>query len=367
MEMDIITGYGDFLKLKGAWNALLSRSDVNHPYMTHEWMDCWWQVHGKENGLYIPAFREDGEITALAPCMITKTKFRGLPARALTFIASNYSNDSGFIMAGKDRPLAEAMLLHLLDGGSNGYDILFLDYLPNGSVTEGLLREVLSERGTKHLAFAGNSSPYIPLEGTWEKYFEARPSKLRTKIRSNARKFEELGDYSIEKYTSENIAGAMDLVLEISRNTWKYKEGTAIANSSDNMAFYTCFAQAAAASGWTSIWVLKLKENPIAFSYSMLYDNRMYAYKNGYKQEFRELSPSEFLHTEIIKQCLESGVAEYNWLGMNEDYKMKWTSLCREHTRYWIFPGGMYSSLLYAFEDRVINNLKALRAYQGSR
>jgi CelD/BcsL family acetyltransferase involved in cellulose biosynthesis len=141
---------------------------------------------------------------------------------------------------------------------------------------------------------------------------------------------------------------------EISRASWKFREKTAIVNSDEKSRFFKELTEMLAASGWLNIWILTIADKPAAFAYNVRYKNRIYAMEIGYSDAHAQLSPSEFLNTEAIKECFDTGVTEYDWLGDALPFKMKWTSLTREHSKYWIFNNTVYGKLLYGVEQMCV-------------
>ena len=346
MNIELVNNYSDFSKLRQYWNDLLSKSDSDFPFMTYEWIEFWWSLYGVDKEMLIVTVKENDQLIAIAPFMRSKISWLGFPVTAITFIANGHCNRAALITC-SDKPDLFWDILNYINHFEYSYDIMYLDYIVKDSSTYKHLVRTLQAHEIKYHENNEDRSPYIAISGTWEQYFKGRSSKFRHKINHTQKIFDQLNNYKITKYTADNIDEAMDQVMEISRNSWKFKQNTALANKKENLLFYPALAKKASDLGWLNIWILKIGNKPAAFSFNLLFKGKIYAKKIGYSEEFAPLSPSEFLNTAIIKEGFSSSLIEYDWLGKDDSYKMRWTSLTRQHLKYWIFTGTLYGKILY--------------------
>ncbi|MHB9154863.1 MAG: GNAT family N-acetyltransferase, partial [Endomicrobiales bacterium] len=314
MEIQEITTFDRFLALEPVWNGLLERSDADVPFLTFEWMSSWWKSFGSGNELFILVAKDGGETVAIAPLMRTKTTWRGLPVRAVSFMANEHSFRAGLIL-GRDDPRITENIFRYIKGSPRRYDIMKLELMVRDSSTFTTVRRVLLKDSMPHVDLRSELSPYIPVSGTWDDFVKSRSRNFRSKMKLAANRLKRGGEYEVAAYTSGDLTAVMEELLAVSRRTWKFKAGTAIASRPESAGFYRELAAAAASKGWLNLRVLRVKGLPVAFLFNLDYKGRSFFLKTGFDEGYRELSSGEFLGNQAIKECFDRGFREYDLLG----------------------------------------------------
>jgi len=363
---EVVDTFDKFKKLQPLWNTLLDQSDiVDAPFMTFEWFASWWQYYGNNNKMFVILVREGSETVGIAPFMRTKMSWRGFPLAAISVMDNYACGETGLILQkqheARKNEIMDSIFRYMQEHNSR-CDILLSISVLKDSVTDKALTGVFRSRKLEYLTYPTDTSPYIPVQGNWEEYFRSRSRNLRSKLNRVRNLYKRAGDYKIVKYTEGNMEQAMNELLQVSKKTWKYKAGTAIASSPETTGFFSTLAESLSRKGWLDIWILKLNGTPIASAYNMKYKKKVYASKMGYDEDYKHLSPSEFLNAEAIKDAFENSMLEFNWLGKADTYKMKWTSFCREHQKYVVFNNTLAGKALYLFEANIVARLKGLRS-----
>lgn len=357
IRVDVITTSGALAALEAEWNAVLDASGIDHPFLTHEWITCWWDSFGAGKELYVLVARRDGVVVGIAPLMKTTERRRGVTVRALTFMANYHSNRSGFILAGDGRAALSALCGHMVTQCAD-VDLWLFDFIPEGSVDDLLLPGILRARRMQHVARPSLVSPYIPIDRPWDEYWAGRKKRFRAGINHAVDHFSRDGKIDAPHYTADGLDTAFAELLQVSRKTWKYQAGTAIASTPDNEHFYRSFARAAAARGWLRIWILKAGGVPAAFSYCLAYKGRAMVLKIGFDTAYAQDSPGSVLAMVTIRHYFDAGMSEFDWLGDNESFKHKWTSRARAHRAYIVFTRRPRGMLLYFVERFVVSAVK---------
>lgn len=352
-----ITNFEELLNFEQQWNEVFEKSTPEHPFVSFEWISCWWQSYGAGNELCVLVARENDEVVGIAPLMKTQINRRGLPAKAITFIANYHTNRADFILTKNKKEVLAAMIDHLRLHEKDRV-VYVLDFMLKGSENEMLLSEILRSRGMHWVKLASISSPYIPIDKTWDDYLKSRTRKFRMKLNGTSNHFMKVGGCEIIQYTAKEIDKAIEELLEISRKTWKYQEGTAIASTQENSSFYRSFAHKAAAKGWLVLWILKVHSQPVAFAYYVVFRKKILALKLGYDEDFSKDSPGDFLSTVSISDAFDNNLIEYDWLGDNNPYKLKWSEQSREHVKYLVFTDTISGYLMYFIEQYVVVFIK---------
>ncbi|MGE5309123.1 MAG: GNAT family N-acetyltransferase [Deltaproteobacteria bacterium] len=360
LKIEKIEDLEAFRKLETCWDPLVRQSgNMDIPFMTFNWFSFWWKMFGRGGRMLILVFSQDGVPVAILPLMRKLELWRGLPVSTVMFMANYYSGRTGIIgrpEATKD--LIAPALKYLRDGGFN---MLYLNFLSEDSVAEQAFRELLPASGLGFRKMLGDVSPYIRIDSTWQDFLKTRSRNLREKVRRTENSFARSQKHSLTFVTApEDVAAAMDRIVAISRRTWKFREGTAIANDRAKIEFYRQYGECAAKKGMLKIAMLEYEGKQIAFTYEIKYGNRDYFLKTGFDEGYARLSPGIFILSESIKEAFSTGCTEYDLLGQNEGYKMKFTDLVRTHYKYWVFNDTVYGRFLREWEFLAAATLRKL-------
>lgn len=358
IRIDEITTSSDLDALAVQWSALLEASGIDHPFLTHEWITCWWSHFGGSNEMYVLVARRDDGVVGIAPLMKGRVKRRGVTVRALSFMANYHSNRSGFILpADGRREVLAALCDHIMTRCAD-IDLWMLDFIPEASPDDTLLPDILRERNREYVTLRSLMSPYIPIGQPWDAYWAGRKKKFRANTRNDLKRYLRDDKPDVTLYTAENLDHAYEELLQVSRNTWKFKEGTAIASATENIDFYRCLTQIAAARGWLNLWVLRCEGQPAAFSYCLVYKGRAMVLKIGFDMAYAKNGPGGVMSMITINHYFDTGMREYDWLGENEPFKMIWASHVRAHKKYLVFTRRPRGRLLSFLEQRVVPAVK---------
>ncbi len=367
VNIEAIESPDGLIKLEQIWNSLLAKTNIEHPFLTFEWISCWWKSYGDGDKPLVLVAREEGEVVGIVPLMKTMIVHRGFRLKAITFIANYHTNRAGFILNKNKKETLSAMLEYIRKTHSYA-DLYLIRYLEKGSDDEILLSNVLKEMQMGYITMPCLLSPYVKIDQCWDNYFQVRSSNFREKYKRLNNRFKKMGNFEILKYTNAEIEKAINELLCVSKKTWQYDNGSAIASKDANIAFYSSFAKSAAIHEWLNLWILKISGKPIAFIYNLVYKGKLFLIKLGYDKEYAKDSPGDFLNGIVLKDCFERGISEYELLGLNDQYKMRLTSLCKAHVRYLVF-GDTFSGILLRIAELfivpVLRNLRSVLVLQN--
>src|SRR5204863_8646487 len=133
----------------------------------------------------------------------------------------------------------------------------------------------------------------------------------------------------------EHVREDMQDGLRIEAAAWKGERGTAIASDPAVTEFYIRLAERQADAKQLRLSFLRMGGKRISFSYILCSDNKLYGVKIGYDPEFHTYSPGNMLLNLILQDACANGLAEYDFLGVDDEWKMDWTDSTRGHR--WLF------------------------------
>jgi len=346
--IDVITNARDWLALEPAWNALVSRAGIDHPFCSFDWMRSWWESFGHGRTPHIVVAREGDEVVGIAPLMTSKGRLCGWPVRRLESMGNAHTPRFEFIIAPEAAGAREQLWNYVRGAQARHWDVVLLKQLPSNGETSADLSARAAAAKWRIGEWKSDESPYIALNGTWERYLDTLSRKHRANLRNRLNRLGKLGEVRMEVVSGgDDLEQALHDGFHIEGSGWKRDEGTAILCLEDVDAFYRRLAPRAAKAGILRLMFLKVGESRIAFAYILEQANKMYALKVGYDQSYSAYSPSKLLCYFTLQDAFERGVDEYEFLGARDDWKLEWTPRTRAHGWLYLFPNHWSSRLLY--------------------
>ena len=227
VDMTIIEEISDFNKfksLKKDWNELLQKSDSDTIFLRHEWCSTWWESFGKNKSLFIMVMKEDGRIIGIAPLMISRLVFSGLPARAVRFIGTGESDRADFIfLKGKEDYLKE-FIARLIEK-SYLWDLIYLREMPSTSPGLVSLMNFLKNNNFLYESKVVSLCPYFHLPEDYDDFLKGLKKSQRQNVRNRERRLQKQGKMEFKRFTDcDNFEDLFSIAAEIERRSWKVKE-----------------------------------------------------------------------------------------------------------------------------------------------
>jgi CelD/BcsL family acetyltransferase involved in cellulose biosynthesis len=154
------------------------------------------------------------------------------------------------------------------------------------------------------------------------------------------------------------ISEALHDGFRIEAAAWKGREGTAILCDSTVADFYIRLAKREAELGRLRLAFLRLCGKRIAFNYLLRSEKRLYGIKIGYDPDYHMYSPGNMLLNLILQKACTEGVEEYDFLGIDDEWKFEWTSEKVEHRWLFLFKNRWSMRLLHYFKFSVVPAIK---------
>jgi len=320
-----ITTEADFHTLEPGWRALCDRSAESSVFQSWEWISAWWRAFGASRELRVAIVRQGDRLLAAAP--LTMRPLGG--ARLLEFLGAGRTDYLGFLLD-PARPDLLKMLLSTLAERSAEWDILWLRDMPLDAGGIAALRGALPAAGLRGIVRPWDVAPYLPTTGRWEDYLSQRSANFRSDLKRKRRRLEAAGPVAIERHREPvDLRAALLEAIEIERQSWKQKAGTARMSDPVGRTFFLDAAGALAASGHAELWLLRVAAQAVAFYLNFLDRRRVRYYSGTYRSDFQAMSPGKVLMAEAIHAAFEEGREEFDFLRGNESYKATWTDQCR--------------------------------------
>jgi hypothetical protein len=364
-QVEEISDFDTFLSLEKEWNVLLAMSPVNAPFLRHEWFRIWWKAFGRGKRLALLTVRSKGRLAAVVPFMEERGFRVGIPCRVWVSMSNDHSCRFDWIMEeGPDETrirIVEAVVAYLAQRTPRVH-LLELQDFPVDSPVLTLLLDAAPRSGQKVGLRPELETPFIPIKGTWDAYYESISGHLRRNLRRRRRQLEEQGKVEVICLTGGESPTRLSEHLRegfrIEAMAWKESAGTAIRQNEGWADFYEAWARAAAERGWLRLYFLKLNDQPIAFYYTLVYERKLYYLKLGYDPAYARYSPGILLHQEILASAFDEKLIELDFLGPTMTWKEDWAKEVRPHLWVYLFQRGIIPQTIYLIKFKLFPYFK---------
>ena len=351
-----INSYDDFLYLENVWDKLLEGCG-NSIFSTWEWLSTWWKHFGNNKKLVLLIAQENGNILGIAPLMYSVHKMFGLRMGKIEFIGTPDSDYNDFILADKKEQCMKLFIEFLYDLSEKWNCIELLD-IPEDAQSLPLLRKL-----TKNLKPA-HACPFVGLPKSYEALLGSLGARHRKNIRQGFRHLEkdfkvDFLDYSASPF----VSGGMNTFFDLHQKRWNAAGLPGVFANQESRSFHLDIARSFSQKGWLGLFLLELSGKPVAAHYGFKYRGRFYSYLSGFDPRYFRYSVGSLLTVHVMRNCIESGLVEFDFMRGAEEYKDHWNALTRWNRKAILIEKGFWASfenLLYTEYWSQGNRLKYL-------
>ncbi len=343
-----------FEALAPVWQSVATESGQTSPFLSHEWFGCCWGAAGAESRPEVLLVEDSAGPVAMVPLNRWSGTLHGLPVRFVGMLNAPDTAFADWLIVGRPEPVIEAVLGDLTL--QRDWDVLALSALPAASLTLKTLHAWLPGH-CRWQALPPLRSPYLNTAGTWEEFWAGTSQRFKKTIRNVRNRLSKAGKLSLEEHRTVSPTSSIyaDL-LDVSRRSWKARQGLAIATMRGMTEFFRELTARASDKGWLRLWILRFDGHAVASEYQLEADGRVHALRADFDASLPgDLSPGTHLTAEIVRALFGcETVFEYSMGPGENDYKSRWASDAHELGRLRIFRPGIYGTLLHAIETRVM-------------
>ena len=341
--------------MRAEWDDLAEATGAP-PFLRPGWIEAWQRAFGSGELRVLTASRA-GRLAGVLPVQA----HRGVVASPTDWQTPLF----GPVAADPDA--AAELARKLLDTARRRADVWFLSPDRPG------LREcetAADDAGFSKIVRTIARAPYVPVEGSFEEYMQSLDRKFRKEIGRLWRRLEDRGDVQVSYHDgSDELDGLLAEGFRLEGSGWKEEAGTAIRSDPAVERFYREVAAWAAERGWLRLAFLRLDGRGIAFDMCLEHGGAFYVVKGGFDVSERKHGPGTLLTHHGIERAFERGLASYELLGQDDDYKRSWTGLTRERVRFQAFPrspAGMAERLAWSYGRPLVKRLRERAAARAS-
>lgn len=355
MKLRLVDDWAPLRDRADEWNALLDGSRPEDKFLTFEWSDALRQA--RSPGQAVPALvgEDAGRLIVVWPLILTKrTVARVVPCRIAGDLSQWFAPHHGVICA-RDRVDVIYACIDFLRRHVPRWDVLELGGILENGETHRAIESACRELHLCSDLRAGTSSPYLPLENTWQDYLAGCSSKFRSDLKRCEKSLAKLGQPECRFHEAYGeLSAAYEQVLAVERQSWKHSEGSAITSRPWEDALYRELLDRAGPRGWLQVTLLTIDGEPVAHDFGMIYQGRYACLKTSFVERVRSANAGKVLRRHIIESLYARGIREHDFLGEAEPWKLQWTREVRPHVTLVI-----YRHRWHAHARRLVRQLRA--------
>lgn len=304
------------------WDDLVQADPSGTFFHTPEYLKLYWEEFGEGSDLML-TFVEQGKRQSAA-CAFEKA------GSELRFLGGTEVTDYlGPVAVEPSVEMASAILSAVATMAEWTY--ADLRNLPEDSPWLDPLAEAVASQGFWYQVEEQDVCPYLILPPSYDEYLESLPAKLRHEIKRKARKLEaESGGFSLIFSTEETIGCDLDRFFALHRSS----EGPKGKFMQPGMEiFFRRLAQAFLPTGVFRLAFIEVKGEKIAGAIAFRHGDRFYLYNSAFDHSWKVLSPGMVLVAELIRACIDEGLAVFDMLKGGLEYKYRFGSVPRRLMR----------------------------------
>ncbi|HWB09118.1 MAG TPA: GNAT family N-acetyltransferase [Pirellulales bacterium] len=306
-----------------AWNALADAV----VFRQHEWLAAWWNHFRRSNDelFLLTVYDERRELIGLAPWYLARERWLG---RVVRFLGSGRvcSEYLTVLAAPGTAPHVVRSLAQWLTGeGAACWDLLDFDGVAQDDGLLGQLADELSLAGHSTYRRVRERTWRLCLPASWDDLLAGLSKSRRGKIRAQERKFLASGRAQVKSAVDETTRRQG---LEVLYRLHQARRESLGDDGCFTMPRFERFLEDAAArldrSGQLRLQWLEVDGQPAAVEFDLLGGDTLYYYQTGMNPELAEISPGWLLQIASLKRAISDGLAHFDFLRGDEEYKATW-------------------------------------------
>ncbi|HLC40872.1 MAG TPA: GNAT family N-acetyltransferase [Methylomirabilota bacterium] len=297
------------------WHRLWATSTVKVPFLTWQWMTCWWAAFGE--GSQLKLFRvtdDDDALVGLLPL------YEDAHDKSLRLVGGVDVSDylDLVVKRGCEERVWSALLEHLAAGRAT----LELHCVPAASPTLTVLPGLAERHGFSLAIEREERCPVIDLPNSWDGYLSSLSGKERHELQRKTRRLTRIVP-EVNFRAQRTVEKLDDQMTAFSTLHRKSKRRKARFMDDRMERFFRRIAREFASLGWLCLWVLEVRGDPLAALFCFDDGQTVFLYNSGFDPGYAELAPGIVLTAHAIREAIAGGRQRFDLLRGEEPYKLQ--------------------------------------------
>lgn len=290
------------------------------PYFSSmPWLECWRAHYARPSDQFLQQPCRLNGIDWLAPLMVRRHRFRGLPAKVLRFAGTGdleneeVATEFPDIYTAGDAQVSDGVLPILLDSLSGEWDLFRADCISPDSV----IAQECERLGAWRLDAGWRYR--VSLRGSFESWLTSLKSSVRQRFRRILRRAAD-AELSMRWVTDDDSEAGLDVLAGLHQQRWQSKGRSGAFSSSRFTAFHRDLLKHPHSGA--RIALVEQAGEPVAAWYGFDVQGERYYYQSGIASGLDRLSLGIVMHLMVIEDAFASGLHGYDLMrGKADSYK----------------------------------------------
>jgi len=360
-QFELIGSTESFMALQARWAKIVCQQDKLPLFSSWEWLTAWWNAFSQPNDqLAIVLVERYGELFAIAPFFVRRSRYYGLPRRILRFIGEGNSDRSDILVRDPDTAFYQGVLDFLHDNVD--WDVASLREVPENSQLIAWASNVEMARVEKD-----SDCPFITFEPglTPEVFRQSLSRKLRREFSNVTNRMKKLGEYRFHhQLLTHPDDPVLNRIRDIELKSAKAKKNINLVFSpNENFKFQQSLLQSLSGSVQRLLTVLEVNGVIVSYLYGFIAGNTYHAYNMAFLPEYASLSTGKLTLQEAIEEAIRMHLNEFDFLRGNSYIKSKWSNTARSQVHLTFFRDGLINKIHALLIFKLRPHLKLLRQW----
>jgi hypothetical protein len=340
MEPIKITTLEELQKNKNLIESIETKVIGRELFTSYLWLETWLSVYSDKYEWTIFLFVKDGTGIAYLPLVFINGSWMKIPIRRIEIASISSHGNIIHLPHNSDSELIWDALFKSLAENSIKWDLLYLEGFPDDDKDIINIDSIVKKYGFS--VHRGDlvqifNDWVLPINGDWDSYYNSLSKNLKKSIKNQQNKAEKnVGEIKILHYESgDNFEKMWQKLIRIDQASWQYRANCAVS-SKKNLNFYRRLAENFLNRGF-DLWLLEINGEPVAFEYSIIYNENVYALRWGYNPEFKAFGPGKLLRYNSLQYYFEKKLNSISFMGKYDDFKKLWNPEMRHSNDIFIF------------------------------
>jgi CelD/BcsL family acetyltransferase involved in cellulose biosynthesis len=302
--LEILKGRRVFETLENEWRALAEDDPAATPFQTWEWQSIWFKHYGAGKEPWAVCVREGRDLVGLMTLVKTTGAWRVL--RSLGVGPSDYLHP---LVRSQEAVQEMREFLRTVKG---------VDLVDLHQIREN---HALLESPSEGLEQA--NCLVLDLPNSYQDFVSNLGKSLRYDVKKLDRTVIDTKKAIVEHVARERVQAGFEAFLEQHKARWRSKRlpGAFVGRS---VRFHREWVETASQRDWLRLRLLRVDGRIIGAIYAMAFHKTVFYYQAGFDPEMNAYSPGNLLVAQTIREAIEEGRAQFDFMRGDESYKRRW-------------------------------------------
>ena len=335
---EAVSRYGE------AWESIIAANRSN-PSMLPGWLLAAAEAFGKTIDVFA-ATRND-ELIGVIPYFREKRSFLGIPTQYVC-MATNLAAHHPELAAkeGESGAVLERFAEYAFQTGG---DCISAVQLLKPSASFDAFAQVADIRGYRLEGFTGDASPYLVFGGTWQDILQGKAKKFRYKVRKRQNLLDE--GSNVQNRWIDDVDELLAIIFQIEKNSWKVASHMDIESSDTEQQHYRYLLPYMKKKNLLSANVVYIDEEPAAYNLCYLWGNGVGQIKTSFDSRFQDLSPGAMVIEVGLREYIDKGFEEFDFLGDVMKHKLAWSKELRHHESVFLYDNSLKMKTVFQLKQ----------------